>query len=347
MGLEGCLLNDGSTQNTNEEVANPEPVKSVAESNSLNSNVTEAAAQPTYRKPNYFRVRIVALLLLASLTFVVGSLVTLTVPIWIGRYSIGFFKKFVKSISSSSNDFVSQPHELYTTTIGIYLCCIAIRSTSLCFNFMSEGSTTIMGKIRSFLSLVLKYVISGSVLLLLLAVIPLLFGILLEVVVVIPLRVPLEQTPIVFLWQDWILGILYTKITCVLILMGPDSRAKQILEQCCRNGFRDINVRFIFEELAIPVLIALGLALSIPYVVAHSIVPLLCSNSSYNNLIARRIYPTVLLLVFVIFIVGLIYKQLKRTCATIKNNRYLIGQQLVNYSHDLEKRARSSVQNKA
>ena len=48
---------------------------------------------------------------------------------------------------------------------------------------------------------------------LLVGLIPLLFGLLLEVVVLMPVRVSLNQSPIFFLWQDWALGAMYTKIT--------------------------------------------------------------------------------------------------------------------------------------
>ena len=41
-------------------------------------------------------------------------------------------------------------------------------------------------------------------------------------VIVIPVRVPLTQTPLFNPWQDWALGILHMKITCALALMGPN-----------------------------------------------------------------------------------------------------------------------------
>ena len=37
-----------------------------------------------------------------------------------------------------------------------------------------------------------------------------------------PARVPLNQSPVFFLWQDWALGAMYTKITIALTFMGPD-----------------------------------------------------------------------------------------------------------------------------
>ncbi|KAH0551277.1 hypothetical protein KQX54_001337 [Cotesia glomerata] len=66
---------------------------------------------------------------------------------------------------------------------------------------------------------------------LLVGVIPLLFGLLLELVVVVPLRVPLEQNPILFIWQDWALGVLYTKIATAVIMMGPEWRLRTAIEK--------------------------------------------------------------------------------------------------------------------
>jgi E3 ubiquitin-protein ligase MARCH6 len=46
-----------------------------------------------------------------------------------------------------------------------------------------------------------------------------------------PVRVPLTQSPVFFLWQDWALGAMYTKITIALTFMGPDWWLKAAIEQ--------------------------------------------------------------------------------------------------------------------
>ena len=66
---------------------------------------------------------------------------------------------------------------------------------------------------------------------LLLGVVPLLLGLLFELVVVAPLRVPLDQTPIFFPWQDWALGVLHTKIITATTMMGPTWWLKNVIEQ--------------------------------------------------------------------------------------------------------------------
>lgn len=91
-------------------------------------------------------------------------------------------------------------------------------------------------------------------------VIPLLLGLLFELVIVAPLRVPLDQTPLFYPWQvrgwcrvssclsrskggassflicllqDWALGVLHAKIIAAITLMGPQWWLKTVIEQVC------------------------------------------------------------------------------------------------------------------
>ena len=80
---------------------------------------------------------------------------------------------------------------------------------------------------------------------LLVGVIPLMFGFLLEVVVLMPVRVSLTQSPVFFLWQDWALGAMYTKITVALTFMGPDWWLKRAIERLYLDGLRGINLGYV------------------------------------------------------------------------------------------------------
>ena len=170
------------------------------------------------------------------------------------------------------------------------------------------------------------------------------FGLLLELVVVVPLRVPLNQTPVLFLWQDWALGVLYTKIACALIFMGPDWTLKRAIEQAYRDGLRDMDLKFIIRELATPVISAFGLALAVPYVIAHSIMPIFFTNQFTRVLIARRIYPFFLIVIIIFAIIIFQIKQFKKLYVAIKNDKYLVGKRLVNYDHQRQRMLREQQQ---
>ncbi|XP_049296462.1 E3 ubiquitin-protein ligase MARCHF6 [Anopheles funestus] len=303
-----------------------------------------------YERPQFFGVRLIGLLVLMCISLAIGSLAVLTIPVWIGRYgmalgSIGSsnIAPPPSAVSSTGTETPARPHELYTAAIGMYLCWLISRGIALAVNLLPQGRAAVIARIKHWMSIATSYAMAMIVFVHMLGVIPLMFGLLLELVVVIPLRVPPDQTPVLFLWQDWALGVLYTKIACALTLMGPDWALKRAIEQAYRDGLRDINLNFIVRELGIPVITCFGLALAVPYVIAHSILPLFFTNPLTRTFFARQIYPFFLLIAFVIGILVLQVRQFKKLYVAIKNDKYLVGQRLVNYDHQRKKRRPSVV----
>lgn len=100
--------------------------------------------------------------------------------------------------------------------------------------------------------------------------------------------------------------------------------------------------RFILCDLAAPVITYFGLALAFPYVLAHGITPLVVSSPLLRNLIARRVYPFLLLSALIACVIVFQIRQFKKLYEHIKNDKYLVGQRLVNYDH---RRHKSQVSN--
>jgi hypothetical protein len=48
-------------------------------------------------------------------------------------------------------------------------------------------------------------------------VIPVLIGLLFELLIVVPLRVPIDESPVFLLYQDWALGLVFLKIWTRLV----------------------------------------------------------------------------------------------------------------------------------
>ncbi len=110
-----------------------------------------------------------------------------------------------------------------------------------------------------------------------------------------------------------------------------------------------MNLTFVLCELAIPAIVTLGLALALPYVVAHSIVPFfgkfiektikchlclsrdlyqldfpffpLVPSRQYRALIARRVYPSFLVVILLMVFSVWQLKQFKRLYEHIKNDK--------------------------
>ncbi|KAL9908267.1 E3 ubiquitin-protein ligase MARCHF6 [Glossina fuscipes fuscipes] len=292
------------------------------------------AFQP-YFKPTFFVLRLCGLMFFMCISLVVASLITLTVPIWIGRQVMSLWA--VGSISTQvvvqTTEITARPHELYTSALGTYLCWLITRGIAIAATLLPQGRAAVIDKFKHWLRVGASYALPVLIIVLMLGVIPLLFGLLLELVVVIPLRVGMRQTPIYFIWQDWALGVLYTKIAVALTFMGPDWHLKRALERAYRDGLRDIDLKFLIEELAMPVITCFGLALAIPYILAHSILPLFCKDP-WNQLIVQHfIYPVFFSTIGVVAIVDFQVRQFKKLYVAIKVDKYLVGQRLVNYEH--------------
>lgn len=48
-------------------------------------------------------------------------------------------------------------------------------------------------------------------------VIPVLIGLLCELLVIVPMRVPVDESPVFLLYQDWVLGLVFLKIWTRLV----------------------------------------------------------------------------------------------------------------------------------
>lgn len=287
-----------------------------------------------YDRPSYFEFRLMLLFGMMFGSIILGSLIVMTVPVSIGRHCMSLWKMISSTtVVTHTDESISMPktHELYTSSLGIYLCWLLSRGISICFQLLPQGRSAIITTIKHWLSIAISYMTAALVLVVMLGVIPLLFGLIFDLVLVIPLRVSLEQTPIYFLMQDWALGVLYLKIASALVLVGPDWALKRSIERIYNAGIRNIDLKVIVTELAAPIVITLGLILAIPYVFVHSIVPIFVHNQNTQNFIERRIYPTILFVVVTVTLAILQIKQFEKLYVTIKNDKYLVGQKLVNY----------------
>ncbi|CAL7941203.1 unnamed protein product [Xylocopa violacea] len=297
-----------------------------------------------YIRPRWFPARLVGLLFCVCVSLVIASLIAMILPVWLGRRVMALWMVGAPAPSppvlpptlsgSETNEAAvalsGRVHELYTVACGMYVCWAAARGLALAFSWLPRGRRALLDRVKHWAIIGVK---ASVAFFLLIGLIPLLFGLLLELVVVVPLRVPLEQNPILFIWQDWALGVLYTKIATAITMMGPDWRIRLAIERAYNDGIREIDLKFIVTELAAPVICCFGLALAVPYAVAYGIVPLLITNLQAQILIARRLYPFLLLVHLVCIVIYFQIRQIKKLYERIKNDKYLVGQRLVNYEH--------------
>lgn len=167
-----------------------------------------------YIVPKYFALKIICLLLCVAGSLLAVGLFFLTVPVIIGRrlFSVWLGETRV--------------HELNTAACGLYVGLLLARACAVLCNWLPRGWTAIALKVKDGLIIAGKALIAGMILL---GVIPLLIGLMFDVLIIVPIRVPLNQTPIFYLWQDWAFGILHTKAICGLAMMA-EWPLREILE---------------------------------------------------------------------------------------------------------------------
>ncbi|KAH7642180.1 hypothetical protein HUG17_5225 [Dermatophagoides farinae] len=259
-------------------------------------NIDDASSHnQMYRKPKLFYIRVTFLLVAFWATLLFFGAFTLTVPVLLGRALINFYFGDIRV------------NEFNTAACGIYAIVI----------FLQMISVVVRG-------------ISPVAAILLLGVIPLLIGLLFEVVLLLPLRVPLGQTPVFYLYQDWAFGVLLTNVICAITMM-TDLQFKETLEQVYNNGLANINLRVILFDLAFPNISIIGMILALPYVFVNTLFPLFGATIELQNLVNRRIHSILFVIALLFFLVKYQINKFTRFYEHIRNDKYLVGRRLVNY----------------
>jgi len=274
-----------------------------------------------YKRPTYFLLRLLLLLAAMCVTLFITSVAGYLIPVALGRACLNY----VMAMYGTNVKI----HELYTAACGLYLLWLSLRFATLLYTWVPRGAGVILVRLGDATLFAGKTLLLASIFLFL---IPLLLGSLFQLVIVIPVRVPLTQTPLFNPWQDWALGILHMKITCALAVMGPNWWLKASLERIYQEGLWNLQLGSVLFDLAFPVLGVLGLVIAAPYVVAHSFIPKLGFPMDIEVLLQRRIYIYGVSCLLGSAAVSFQAKQFCRLYEHIKNDKYLVGQRLVNYN---------------
>ena len=145
------------------------------------------------------------------------------------------------------------------------------------------------------------------------------------------------STPIINLLQDWTLGILYVKIFVRLILWSAPSRPATALRAVIRNGYIDPDVRLATRGFIIPAALGMGLVLVSPLGLAWLALqnPALAEKVAMDEVakenVYRYAYPFVASMVAVGMVMWEVIQAFGRWRKKVKDEVYLIGERLHNY----------------
>ncbi|CAK9208987.1 unnamed protein product [Sphagnum troendelagicum] len=274
-----------------------------------------------------FAMRIVLLLFGAWVTLLAFNSTMVLLPVSLGRAIFASFSQLPITRGAKCND-------LYAFNIG----CYVLWATSAAVRYVVDYLRT--HDLRVLLRQVLKWssIIFKSVVLLSLwtVVIPVLIGLLFELVVVVPLRVPVDESPVFLLYQDWALGLVFLKIWTRLVMLGQmmplvDDSWRVKFEQVRLDGFSRLRGWWVFTSIIVPILVNLLTALCLPYVLACGIFPLFGYSLIINSTVYRFAWLGSLLLGLCWYGTKRLHKWLLDLHNSIRDDRYLVGRRLHNF----------------
>ncbi|CAK8684755.1 unnamed protein product [Clavelina lepadiformis] len=280
-----------------------------------------------YRKPTYFSLKLVLLIVCIAFTFTITSSAVIWIPIYVGRFVFNVVYGENGLIFSSGND-IPVIRENFIFSLGLCLCFGFIYACSVLHKWILCGWRFAAEKCKGTLFLVGKVICFG---IFVFAIIPFLLGLLFKLVIEIPLEVPLHQTPTVNFPRIWVSGLFIFKFSISILLTGPDNWLKNDIEEVYQQGLRQLDLKKFIENTMLPVVFVLLTCLAAPYAIGR-LTPLIADvDQTVLCLLHWRAHSFIILnALFVCFCIFGI-KRLQRLHDRIKDERYLIELQPVDY----------------
>ncbi|EOX98307.1 RING/U-box superfamily protein isoform 2 [Theobroma cacao] len=177
------------------------------------SNVVEEFDGDEQTDSEYgFVLRIVLLLVVAWMTLLIFNSALIVVPISLGRALFNSIPLLPITHGIKCND-------LYAFIIGSYVIWTAIAGARYSIEHIrTKRAAVLFSQIWKWGTIVIK---SFMLLSIWIFVIPVLIGLLFELLVIVPMRVPVDESPVFLLYQDWALGLIFLKIwTRLMVIVG-------------------------------------------------------------------------------------------------------------------------------
>ncbi|KAK4437902.1 putative E3 ubiquitin ligase SUD1 [Sesamum alatum] len=337
------------------------PMHVVANANSAEEFDNDEPADPEWA----FVLRIVLLLVVAWMTLLVFNSALIVVPISLGRALFNALPLLPITHGIKCND-------LYAFVIGSYLIWTGLAGARYCVDLIRTRRTRLLlNQIWKWCGIILKssallsiWVRMGLVVLLhkivwipnfsdvyivfifQIFVIPVLIGLLFELLVIVPMRVPIDESPVFLLYQDWALGLIFLKIWTRLVMLDHvmplvDDSWRVKFERVREDGFSRLQGLWVLREIVFPIIMKLLTALCVPYVLSRGVFPIFGYPLVVNSAVYRYAWLGCLLFSVLYFCAKRFHVWFTNLHNSIRDDRYLIGRRLHNFGENSERRTDS------
>ncbi|PON82029.1 Zinc finger, RING-CH-type [Trema orientale] len=300
-----------------------------------------------------FVLRIVLLLVVAWMTLLLFNSALIVVPVSLGRAIFNTIPVLPITHGIKCND-------LYAFIIGSYVIWTAIAGARYSIEHIrTKRVAVLLGQIWKWCGIVIK---SFALLSIWIFVIPVLIGLLFELLVIVPMRVPVDESPVFLLYQDWALGLIFLKIWTRLkiliesldwlnilsgfVIIGQvmldhmmplvDESWRIKFERVREDGFSRLQGLWVLREIVFPIVMKLLTALCVPYVLARGVFPVLGYPLVVNSAVYRFAWLGCLSLSLLCFCAKRFHVWFTNLHNSIRDDRYLIGRRLHNFGEDTE-----------
>ncbi|XP_072962231.1 probable E3 ubiquitin ligase SUD1 [Typha angustifolia] len=285
-----------------------------------------------------FVLRIVLLLVLAWITLLLFNSAMVVVPISLGRALFDAIPRLPITHGIKCND-------LFAFSIGCYIIWSIVAGVRYSIDYIkTRRASVLVSQILKWCAIVLK---SSALLSVWIFIIPVLIGLLFELLVIVPMRVPIDESPVFLLYQDWALGLIFLKIWTRLVMldqMAPlvDESWRRKFERVREDGFSRLRGLWVLREIVIPIVTKLLTALCVPYVFAKGIFPVLGYPLIVNSAVYRFAWLGCLLFSALCFCAKRFHVWFTNLHNSIRDDRYLIGRRLHNFGEETVQRSSES-----
>ncbi|KAK4284571.1 hypothetical protein QN277_001384 [Acacia crassicarpa] len=274
-----------------------------------------------------FVLRIVLLLVVAWMTLLVFNSALIVVPISLGRALFHAIPLLPITHGIKCND-------LYAFIMGSYVIWTAVTGARYSIEQISKRMvSTLFSQISKWCAIVIK---SSALLSIWIFVIPVLIGLLFELLVIVPMRVPVDESPVFLLYQDWALGLIFLKIWTRLVMLDHmmplvDESWRVKFERVREDGFSRLQGLWVLREIVLPIITKLLTALCVPYVLARGVFPVLGYPLVVNSAVYRFAWLGCLSVSLLCFCAKRFHVWFTNLHNSIRDDRYLIGRRLHNF----------------
>lgn len=304
-----------------------------------NTDISEYEDEQVEADRYSFVIRIVLLLVVAWMTLLMFNSSLIVVPISLGRTLFNVIPFLPITYGNKCND-------LYAFVIGSYVIWTIIAGVRYCIDHIRTRKVKVLLKeIWKWGGIVLK---SSLLLSIWILVIPVLIGLLFELLVIVPMRVPVDESPVFLLYQDWALGLIFLKIWTRLVMLDHmmplvDDSWRVKFERVREDGFSRLQGFWVLREIVVPIIMKLLTALCVPYVLARGVFPVLGYPLVVNSAVYRFAWLGCLAFSSLFYCAKRFHVWFTNLHNSIRDDRYLIGRRLHDYGEDRERQRQNQL----